>query len=318
MNFVEQTPTVPESPANEFRAWTMFLDANEQGLIDGLTPVIATGRRLAVEAWPNGAKVAVAITFDVDNEFPMAAALPAQVSGGSYGWFQALPRIHRLLDQEEIPATFYVPVGSALLGKEIVPDILKSGRHEIGLHGWTHERVPELRGPDEEDRLLSQQIVWYQRNVGHMPRGYRAPNGAISLDTAHLLLKAGIKYDSSLPGGDDCFELLSRGKPTGLVEVPFSWILTDWMYLHVDEFYQGNEQSPDEVYKIYKAEFDAAYEEGGLFMLTLHPHVIGRRSRLPVLKRIIEDAKAKGGVWFATVNQIAEYVAERNALQSPR
>jgi peptidoglycan-N-acetylglucosamine deacetylase len=303
--------------ANEFRAWTMFLDASEEQLVEAIRPVMATGRRLSVNSWPGNARAAVAVTFDVDNEFPMAAALPAQIGGGSYGWFQALPRIHKLLDEEDIPASFYVPVGSALICPEMIPDILKSGRHEIGLHGWTHERVPELRGIEEERRLLKQQLDWYKRAVGGLPRGYRAPNGAISADTIDLLIEAGILYDSSIPGGDDCYEALNKGKPSGMVEVPFSWILTDWMNLHVDDFYQGNEQSPDAVYKIFKAEFDAAYEEGGLYLLTLHPHVIGRRSRLPILKQIINDVKAKGDVWFATVEQIASYVAEQNGLLQP-
>lgn len=315
MDFSSTAPALDAAgDPNDFRAWTMFLGASEAELADALKPVMATGRRLAVDRWPGGAKAAVAISFDVDNEFPMSAALPAQVGAGSYGWFQALPRIHRLLDEYEIPSTFYIPVGSAVLAPDMVPEILRSGRHEIGLHGWTHERVPELNGREEEERLLAQQIDWYRRAVGGMPRGYRAPNGAISNDTIDLLIRAGIKYDASLPGGDDCYELLSKGSPTGMVEVPFSWITTEWMYLHVDEFYQGNLQSPDEVYKVFSSEFEAAYDEGGLFVLTLHPHVIGRRSRLPILRRVIEDAKRKGDVWFATVEQVADYVGKQHNL----
>ena len=317
MNWNEATALPPAEggePDNGFRAWTMFLDCNEAELADALRPVITTGRRLSVPSWPGGARAAVAITFDVDNEFPMSAALPAQVAGGSYGWFEALPRIHRLLDAEQVPATFYVPVGSGVLAPQMIPAMLASGRNEIGLHGWTHERVPDLRDVDEERDLLKRQIEWYTRVVGTAPRGYRAPNGAISLSTVDLLLEAGIRYDSSIPGGDDCYELLNHGQPSGMVEVPFSWILTDWMYLHVDEFYQGNEQSPDEVYKVFQSEFDAAYEEGGVYMLTLHPHVIGRRSRLPILKRIIEHAKARGDVWFATVEQIVAHVSAQNGL----
>ena len=314
MNSTPETAAPSGAAPDEVRAWTMFLDASEQGLVDAIRPVMSTGKRLTVDQWPNKARAAVLISFDVDNEFPMSAALPAQIAGGSYGWFQALPRIHKLLDEEEIPASFYLPVGSALLAEGMVTDMLKSGRHEIGLHGWTHERVPELRNVEEEQRLLTQQLDWYRRKVGGTPRGYRAPNGAISADTIDLLIKAGLQYDSSLPGGDDCYELLNKGVPTGMVEIPFSWILTDWMYLHVDEFYQGNEQSPDEVFKIFRAEFDAAYDEGGLFVLTLHPHIIGRRSRLPILRQLIAHAKSKGDVWFATGEQIAAHVAGRNGL----
>ena len=313
MDFTKTSPVDVQTPAQEPRAWTMFLDSSEEELVKKLRSVMPIGRRLRPHSWPDGKKVAVAITFDVDNEFPMTAALPAQVATGSYGWFEALPRIHSLLDREEVPATFYIPVGSALLAPQIVSDIKARSRHEIGLHGWTHERIPELKGRDDERRLLEQQIRWYEREVGGYPRGYRAPNGAISNDTIDLLLECGIKYDSSIPGGDDCFEVLSNGQATGMVEVPFSWVLTEWMYLHTDEFYQGNLPSPDEVYKIYRAELDVAIAEGGLFMLTLHPHVIGRRSRISILDRIIRDAK-EAGAWLATVEQVVDHVARENGF----
>jgi peptidoglycan/xylan/chitin deacetylase (PgdA/CDA1 family) len=320
MDFSKSSPAQTESapPAQEVRAWTMFLDATEAELVGALKPVMPTGRRLRPSAWPGNKRAALAVTFDVDNEWPMSAALPAQVGAGSYGWFEALPRIHRLLDREQVAATFYIPVGSALLAPGMVAEIKAAGRHEIGLHGWTHERVPELKGIEEERRLLEQQIQWYQREVGGFPRGYRAPNGAISTNTVQLLMELGIKYDSSIPGGDDCFELLSKGRETGMVEVPFSWVLTDWMYLHVDEFYQGNLQSPDEVYRVYRSELDLARAEGGLVVLTLHPHIIGRRSRISILERLIQDAKTYGDVWFATVEQIVAHVAKESGLSQRR
>jgi len=51
---------------------------------------------------------------------------------------------------------------------------------------------------------------------------------------------------------------------------------------------------------IYPGELDAAYDEGGIFQLTMHPHVIGYRSRIWVLEEIIRHAKAPRGV-FATL-----------------
>ena len=66
--------------------------------------------------------------------------------------------------------------------------------------------------------------------------------------------------------------------------------------------------SPDDVFKIFMREFDAAYEEGEIFQLTLHPHIIGYRSRIWIIEEIIRNAKAKGDVWFATHKEIAEHV----------
>ena len=40
---------------------------------------------------------------------------------------------------------------------------------------------------------------------------------------------------------------------------------------------------------------------------TMHPHITGHRSRMPVLERLIRHMKAKGGCWFATHAQVAEW-----------
>ena len=45
-----------------------------------------------------------------------------------------------------------------------------------------------------------------------------------------------------------------------------------------------------------------------MFMLTMHPHIIGHRSRIGHLEKFIAYMKSKPGVWFATGEQIAEFV----------
>jgi peptidoglycan/xylan/chitin deacetylase (PgdA/CDA1 family) len=42
-------------------------------------------------------------------------------------------------------------------------------------------------------------------------------------------------------------------------------------------------------------------------VLTMHPFVIGRPSRIRLLERLIELIKTCDGVWFATVEQIANH-----------
>ncbi len=63
--------------------------------------------------------------------------------------------------------------------------------------------------------------------------------------------------------------------------------------------------NPDEVLAIWKAEFDVAYEERTLFILTMRPHIIGHRSRVVMLDQLIAQMRSKRGVWFATHEQIA-------------
>ena len=54
-------------------------------------------------------------------------------------------------------------------------------------------------------------------------------------------------------------------------------------------------------------EFDRAWDEGGLFLLTMHPHVIGYRSRIFILEELIAHMKAQGGCWFATHADVARH-----------
>jgi len=269
---------------------------------------VSAGRRLKPKSWPNGARAAVALSFDVDNATSYLAAgeLGANdLSRGEYGAIDGLPRILRLLDKYDVPASFFIPAVSDLLHPRMIPDILARGRHEIAVHGWIHERLPVLNDEAEERRLLRQAIDSLTKSVGKRPVGYRAPSWAFSRFTMQQLQEAGFLYDSSLMASDDPYEILAGGKPTGMVEVPIEWIVDDYPYFGGTN---GSLPSPDLVLKIYKSEFDVAYDEGGLFVLTMHPHVIGHRSRVAALDALISHMRSRPGVWFATHEQVAKYV----------
>src|SRR5215510_2147616 len=95
------------------------------------------GRKLTPKVWPNGARVAVCLSFDVDNELRQRAnPLPVPVSVGEYGATTSMPRILELLDRHHVPATFFIPAMGVMLHPEMVPAIVARGRHEI--------RVPTL------------------------------------------------------------------------------------------------------------------------------------------------------------------------------
>src|SRR5207248_9972970 len=110
-----------------------------------LKKAVAPGRAgaaLTPKSWPNNAKVAVCLSFDIDNESPTLAqgiTLPVPLSGQQYGATQGMPRILELLDRDKLPASFYTPAVSAILAPDMIPAIMKSGRHEIAVHGWIHE-----------------------------------------------------------------------------------------------------------------------------------------------------------------------------------
>ena len=112
-------------------------------------------------------------------------------------------------------------------------------------------------------------------------------------------------YESSMMSDDRPYELMVGGKPSGIIELPVEWILDDAPL--VDP--KGDRySSPREFLQVLKDEFDVAYEEGTMFLLTMHPHYIGHRSRIVILEELIKHIQSKENVWFATHQEAALYV----------
>jgi peptidoglycan/xylan/chitin deacetylase (PgdA/CDA1 family) len=271
---------------------------------------VSAGRRLKPQSWPNGARVAVGLSFDVDNATATLSTgnLDSEViSRGEYGAVDGVPRILRMLDRQQVPASFFIPAVSAVLHPQTIKEIQGAAqKHEIGVHGWIHERLPLLNNEKEEQRLLDQSIDTLTQMTGRRPIGYRAPSWKFSTWTMAQVKAAGFLYDSSLMASDDPYEILLDGQPTGVVELPIERILDDFPYFGGNT--DGSNPSVGDVYEVFQSEFDVAFEEGGLFILTMHPHLTGHRSRIAMLERLVAYMKRKPGVWFATHEQIATHV----------
>ena len=272
---------------------------------------VSAGRRLKPKSWPGGNQVAVALSFDVDNASATLSRgnLNSEViSRGEYGAVDGLPRLLRMLERQNIPASFFIPAVSHLLHPQMVESILSYKVHEIGVHGWIHELLPLLDDQEEEQRLLDQAIDTLTVAIGKRPVGYRAPSWQFSNYTMEQIKDAGFLYDSSLMASDDAYEILIDGEPSGVVELPIERILDDFPYFGGNT--NGSLPAPELMIKVFRSEFDVAWEEGGLFVLTMHPHIMGHRSRVAALEGLIRHMKVKGGVWFATHEQVARYVKE--------
>ena len=294
-----QEPSIPGFPE-------IPIDATEDQVRQGMA-LVRAGEKLTPRAWPNGARVAVCLSFDVDNELLWRRTpLPVPLSQGEYGATTGLPRILDLLDRQAIPASFYIPAMSAALDPQMIQDIVRGKRHEIGVHGWMHENLPTVGDAAKEEQLLTQSIEYLTKATGKRPVGFRAPSWAFSQSTLDQILKAGFLYDSSFMAMDEPYELVSRGQKTGMIELPINWIADDYPYYEPQA--AGSLPDPQLVLDVYKGEFDVAYQERTLFILTMHPHITGHRSRIAGLEKLIVYMKSKPGVWFATLDQVAEYV----------
>jgi peptidoglycan/xylan/chitin deacetylase (PgdA/CDA1 family) len=266
-----------------------------------------------------GASHRVALTFDVDALSLWIGSFKATNSSMvSRGEFD-VPATHRVLEWLSavgIPATFFVPGHTALAYPELVREIAARG-HEVGNHGFVHERVTELSA-DDERRVLNRGNEILGELLGAQPRGYRSPSWEFTERTPSLLLDLGFAYDSSLMARDfepywvrigDQFsttEAYTFGQEVGLVELPVSWILDDFPYFEYVRGVNAGLRPPSEVLEIWSGEFTyfRTRLSGGCFTLTMHPQIIARGHRMLMLERFVDEI-GQQGVTFTTLGDAA-------------
>jgi peptidoglycan/xylan/chitin deacetylase (PgdA/CDA1 family) len=276
---------------------------------------VRAGRKLTPKVWPNGARVAVALTFTVNNSagnFARGDSAVVQLTGGEFGAIVGLPRVLDVLDRHGVPATFFIPAAAAIVDPEMISEIVKRGRHEIGAMGWSDENPLAINNAAEEERLLTKAVDYLTKAAGIKPVGARGPASVASLHTLGILKRNGFLYDSTLAAMDEPYELVLDGQPSGLVELPISRILDDQPALSAPRFGPSTLPSPELVFETFRDDFDAAYREGTMFLLTLHPHLVGMRSRIGYFDDLIAYITSKPNVWFATGSQIARYLKQRS------
>ncbi len=277
---------------------------------------VRAGRSLKPDAWPGGARCAVALSFDSDHEtqtLRWGQSSPGKLSQGEFGSRVGVPRILALLGKYDAKATFFVPAVVAMLHPDEQRRVVAEG-HEIGIHSWIHELNSTLP-PDDERDLQMRAADKLEEISGQRPVGIRTPSWDFSQHTLSITREMGLIYDSSLMADDDPYEILENGEPTGVVELPVEWIRDDAPYWAMDRFGGARPYTPPSgVLEIFMREFDGAYEDGGLFLLTMHPHFIGHRSRLQVLEELIQYMQGHAGVWFGTHADVARHCREQAGM----
>ena len=278
---------------------------------------VRAGRSLKPDRWPNGARCAVALSFDADHEtleLRFGGKSFGKLSQGQFGGRVGSPRILRLLERHGVPATFFMPAVSALLHPD-EPRAVASAGHELAIHSWIHEFNSTLPYEAERDLAFRAREVLAKLS-GVEPVGMRTASWDFSPGTLKIVREMGLIYDSSLMADTEPYEILDQGEPSGIVEIPVEWIRDDAVYFNMDRMsalrpYTG----PEAVFDIFRRELEGAHQEGGLFVLTMHPHIIGQRSRIWILEEIVRLAQSLGGVWFATHADVARYCAAEAGLR---
>ena len=266
--------------------------------------------------WPGGARCAVALAFDLDG--PTGNALidgsiwrnPSFFTLGGYDVWRALPRLLDLLDDQALPATFFVPGWVVETWPGHCRAIVERG-HEVGYHGYEHEAFWQLTD-DDQRRVMARSRQIFEDHLGVVPTGFRTPSGDWAPRTAEILAEAGVLYSSSMRGDDRPYLIEIAGHDRPLVEIPGRWELDDYASLA----YQRNPNFPAGLDRIagyettfdnWRREFDGTRRDGLCLTTLFHPKVSGKPGRLLLLERLFRHMRDAGEVWFARCQEVADW-----------
>ncbi|MEM0158981.1 MAG: polysaccharide deacetylase family protein [Thermoplasmataceae archaeon] len=270
--------------------------------------------------WPNGYQACMCLSWDMDGESAFYFRNPeeakmqlSELVQRSYGPNVGIYKILDMLDRQGVPGTFFVPGYTARLHPEAVEEITKRG-HPVGIHGYMHETMEKL--DDKEERDMFRASIKAIREVsGKKPKIFRSPSFELNRRTPEILLANGIFTDSSLMG-DDMPYLMNVGD-SKLLELPVQWIMDDFEFWgHTKSNRQKPISDPEATVRIWKNELAGIHENGGIFILTMHPFVSGRWVYLKAIEDFIKFAKHLPGLWIADMEEVSDYCLKPDVMES--
>ncbi len=280
--------------------------------------------------WPGGAKIAVQIVVNYEeggencvlhgdaaseaflSEIVGAAPWPGMRHANmesiyEYGARAGFWRLRRLLDEYGVPVTVY-GVATALARSPEQVAAMKASGWEIASHGlkWIDYRD---HSPAAERADMEEAIRLHAEVVGHPPRGWYT--GRSSIATLDLAAETGRFAYLADAYADDLPYWAKLGGRDQLI-VPYTLDANDMRFATPQGFNSG-----DQFFAYLRDSFDALYEEGlagapKMLSVGLHCRLVGRPGRILALKRFLDHARSKPGVWFARRIDIAEHWAREH------
>jgi peptidoglycan/xylan/chitin deacetylase (PgdA/CDA1 family) len=218
-----------------------------------------------------------------------------------------LPRALDALAALDLRATFFVEGLNAELYPQALRDIAAAG-HEVGMHGWRHERWDAL-SPDEEQELLSRGLAALA-GLGLEVEGFRPPGGALGPASLAALAAHGLRWCS--PAGEHA------GRTAGVACLPFRWPAVD-AYHRLESFTDRRTAwgdraavaSPREAADALIGVLDARGDDP--LVLILHPFLMLEDAEAAQARRVLEHLAgqvARGTRWVAPGRELAALVGE--------
>lgn len=276
-----------------------------------------------VVAWPGGARVAVSIALNyeegAESSIARGDAVDEDVSvfGGwsspperrsmmkesffEYGSRVGVWRLLGIVQEFDVPATVFA-CGMALEGNPAAAEAMLKAGHEIACHGYRWRGTVGM-SEEEERAEIRLGLDAIEQATGVRPVGWYVRDG-ITERTRDILVEQGVLYDSNAYC-DDLPYFVEAGGGHHLV-VPYAGDTNDARF-----WGQGSLSTADEFAAVLRDTLDMLLIEGEsvpkMMSVGLHMRIGGRPGVAIGLRRFLQYALGREGVWFATREQIARW-----------
>lgn len=276
--------------------------------------------------WPNGARVALMITTNLEywdyireSEKPyypggpsiITDVLPGNVYDNpnwtwrEYGHRVGVWRMFDIFKTAGVPTTCTVNA-KMFLERRDVTDAALAENWELVAHNYVQTDLLSNYAHDEakEREVIRETLRIYKEATGKAAKGWLSSSLRSTLNTCDIIAEEGLIFMTDLLNDDQPYLIETRsGKP--LVSIPYTSEVNDFtVFLR-----QGKDV--DGAFNVFKEQFDELYREGAtngrLMNIGLHPHVIGQPFRIRALRDFIQYVKGFPDVWWARRDEIAEW-----------
>lgn len=285
--------------------------------------------------WPNGARVALILTFNLETwdltkntTKPYYAGgpaiLPDTLPGDTpdfpnftwreYGQRVGIWRLFELLDALGVKASCTTNAVTFERRKPMTDAALERG-WELLAHNWEQgELLTDFaKDPAREREVVLRTLDQFEKYTGRKAKGWLSSSLRGTMQTADILAEYGCSFYCDIMNDDQPFLLRTPHGP--IVSTPYSNEINDFTFITRRNF------TTDQFRDALIEELDVLYEEGAvtgrMMNVGLHPHVSGRAHRIRALREFIEHAKSLPGVWWATREEIAEWYIQNHQDHIP-
>jgi peptidoglycan/xylan/chitin deacetylase (PgdA/CDA1 family) len=269
-------------------------------------------------AWPNGAKIALWITTELEYFGLDQPAKPFKAPGGmvtpypdlrhfttrDYGNRVGIQRIWTALDRHKIKSSAAVNARVAERYPYLVKQINARGDEIIA--GGVDMSALHYGGMDDatEAAQVKTAVETLRRLSGQKVRGWLSPAKSESFNTLKHLVANGIDYVCDWSSDDMPFVMKAPGGG-GIVAMPHTAEISDRKII-VD-----NKHSEDEFVEQIQDQFAWLAREadrfgGRVLSLALVPYISGLHYRIKYLNRALDWLMSQNGVWVATGSEILD------------